>query len=105
MLTKVTVIKYVTETLILLLYAHICDIGVSISDFNQTLRKKESQTRQGFNFTGIQFHNFLVLELFAGTKFRENGQKLQKWRHLIPTKLNTFKVNHILYFSNFHINI
>ena len=34
----------------------------------------------------------MVLKLFAGTKFGENGQKLRKSRNLVPAKFNTFKV-------------
>ena len=38
----VIVIKYVTETLILLLKANICDVEISISYFDQILGKRES---------------------------------------------------------------
>ena len=34
----------------------------------------------------------MVLKLYVGTKFRENGQKLRKLQNLIPAKSNTFKV-------------
>ena len=35
----------------------------------------------------------MVLKLFVGTEFHENGQKLQKLQNLIPSKFNTFKVS------------
>ena len=60
----------------------ICDMQVSISNFDQILGKRECQTLQVFNFAILLF-----LKLFAGTKFCENGQKLQRM-----TKFNTFKV-------------
>ena len=50
---------------------------VSISYFHHILAKRESQTWHALNFVGIQFRDFVVLKLFAGTKFRENGQKLR----------------------------
>ena len=39
----------------------------------------------------------MVLKLYNGTKFRENGQKSQKSQNLIPTKFNTFKVTSCSY--------
>ena len=54
--------KYVTETLISLLQVEICNIWVSISYFDQILGNMESQTQQVFNFTGVQFHDFVVLK-------------------------------------------
>ena len=51
-----------------------------------------SQTRQVFNFVGIQFRYFVVLKLFAGTKFPQNDQKSQKSQNLTPAKFNTCKV-------------
>ena len=62
---------------------------LSISFFDQILGKRESQV---FNFAGIQFRDFVVLKLYVGTKFRENGQKSRKSQNLIPTKFNTSKV-------------
>ena len=56
---------------------------VSVSYLDQILERRESQTGQVFNFAGIQFRDFVVLKLFAGTKFRENGQKSG---NLIPLK-------------------
>ena len=41
---------------------------------------------------GIYFYDFVVLKLFAGTKFRENDQKLRKLRNLMPWKFSIFKV-------------
>ena len=58
---------------------------VSISYFDYLLGKRESQTRQVFNFAG----NFVVSKLFVGTKFCKNDQKSQ---NLIPAKFNNFKV-------------
>ena len=55
---------------------------VSISDFDQILGTRESQTRQVFNLAILLF-----LKRFAGTKFCTNGEKLQR-----ITKFNTFKV-------------
>ena len=78
LLIKVTVIKYVTETLSSLLYAEICDIQVSMSCFDQILGKRESQTQQVFNPVGISFCDCVVLTLFMGTKLCENVQKSQK---------------------------
>ena len=37
--------------------------------------------------------DFVVLKLFAGTKFRENDEKLQTPQNLKPAKFNTFKVS------------
>ena len=48
----INVIKYVTETLISLLWIEICDIGVSIYS-DKILGNRESQTRHVFNFAGI----------------------------------------------------
>ena len=48
---------------------------VSISYFDQILEKKESQTRQIFNFA--------ILKLYAGTKFLKNWLEIAKF--------NTFK--------------
>ena len=48
---------------------------VSISHFDQVL-----------NFAGISFRDFVALKLFGGRKFRENGQKSQKLRNLIPLR-------------------
>ena len=62
MLINVIVMKYVTETLISLLQVEICNIWVSISYFDQILGNMESQTQQVFNFTSIQFHDFVVLK-------------------------------------------
>ena len=53
LLINVTVIKYVTETLVSLLFVEICDIRVSISYYGKILAKRESQTWQVFNFAGI----------------------------------------------------
>ena len=75
LLINVIVIKHVIEILILLLEVDICDIWVTISYFDQILGERESQTWQVLNFVGIQFHEFVVLKLFVGTKFRKNGQK------------------------------
>ena len=83
MLINVIVTKNVTEILISWLQVDICDIRVSISYFDQILRKREPQTRQGFNFANIYFHEIVVLKLFAGTEFCENGQKL---RNVIPLR-------------------
>ena len=77
LLINVIVIKYVTESLILLLLVEICEMWVSVSYFHHILAKRESQTWHALNFVGIQFRDFVVLKLFAGTKFRENGQKLR----------------------------
>ena len=52
---------------------------LSISFFDQILAKRESQV---FNFAGIQFRDFVVLKLYVGTKFRENGQKSRNLIHL-----------------------
>ena len=48
---NINFIKYVTETLISFLQVETCDKQVLISQFDQILGKKESQTRQVFNFT------------------------------------------------------
>ena len=48
----INVIKYVTETLISLLWIEICDIRVSIYS-DKILGNRESQTRHVFNFAGI----------------------------------------------------
>ena len=50
-------------------FVKIYDMRVSISYFEQVLRKRKSQTRQAFNLTGIYFCDFVVLKLFACTKF------------------------------------
>ena len=34
----------------------------------------------------------MVLKLFAGTKYHENGQKSQRWWYLVHAKFNAFKV-------------
>ena len=45
----------------------------SVSYFDQILGKRESLTRQVFNFRGIQFCDFVVLKLFTKmVKNREN---------------------------------
>ena len=51
-----------------------------------------------FNLAGIQFRDFVVLKLYVGTNFHENGQKSLKSRNLIPAKFNTFKVNGVMCF-------
>ena len=56
---------------------------VSISYVDQILRKRESHTRQAFNFVVIYFCDFVVLKLLVGTKDCKNGQKL---RNLIPLR-------------------
>ena len=75
---------------LLLLSVEICDMRVSISYFDQVSGKRESQTRQVFNFAGIYFHNFVVLLfcnfIFEGRKFRENDRKLRKSRNFIPLR-------------------
>ena len=65
---------------------------VSISYFDQILGKRESQTRQVFNFAVIWHCGFVVLKLFVGKEFRENGQKSRKSQNSIPVKINTFNV-------------
>ena len=69
LLINAIVIKYVSETLISLLQVEICNMRLSISYFDQTLGKRESQTWQGFNFPGIWLRDFVVLILFAGTNY------------------------------------
>ena len=54
----VIVIKYVTETLILLLKANICDVQISISYFDRILGNRESETQQVFNFASLWYGNF-----------------------------------------------
>ena len=66
----------------MLQWIEICGMQVSISNFDQILGKRDSQTRQEFNLAILLF-----LKLFAGTEFCENGQKLQRMM-----KFNTFKV-------------
>ena len=94
MLINIRVIKYVTETLILVLLVEICDIRVLISYLDQILGKRQLSNSAGIQFCGIQFRDFLVLKLFASTKFCENGQKSQISRNLVLVKFNTFKVIH-----------
>ena len=53
LLINVIVIKFVTETLIALLYVEGSDVRVSMTYFDQILGKGESQTRQVFNFADI----------------------------------------------------
>ena len=60
-LNVINVIKYVTETLISLLWIEICDIWVSIYS-DKILGNRESQTWHVFNFVGIKFHDFEVLK-------------------------------------------
>ena len=60
--------------------------------FDQILGKRESQTRQVFNFVGILLRDFAVLKLLAGTKFHEAGQKSRKSLNLILTKFNETKL-------------
>ena len=62
------IIKYVTETQISL---EISDVQVSISYFDQILGKRESETRQVFNFAGI--------ETFRGYKITEKWSKIAKF--------------------------
>ena len=42
----------------------------------------------------------MVLKLYMGTKFHENGQKLQKLQNWTPAKFNNFKVK-LTQFCNF----
>ena len=106
LLINVIVIKHVIEILILLLEVDICDIWVTISYFDQILGERESQTWQVLNFVGIQFHEFVVLKLFVGTKFRKNGQKSWKLRNLTSPKFNTFKLyTHILLLFCFVVKV
>ena len=72
-----------------------CDIRVSISYFDQILGKREFQTWQIFNFA-----NFVVLKLYAGTKFRENGQKS---RSLMSLSYINFSFENF-YLSDFYLN-
>ena len=74
MLIKVIAIKDATETLILLPYAEISDMLVSISYFDQVFGKRKSETRHVLNFEGIQFRDFVALKLFAGANFREHRE-------------------------------
>ena len=46
----------------------------------------------------IEFHDSVVLKLFTGAKFRENGRKSQ---NLIPAKFNTFKVFALAKYVNY----
>ena len=46
----------------------------------------------------IEFHNSVVLKLFTGAKFRENGRKSQ---NLILAKFNTFKVFTLAKYVNY----
>ena len=41
---------------------------------------------------GINFRGFNKIEYFAGTNFRDFGQKPRKARKLIPAKISTTKV-------------
>ena len=43
-------------------------------------------------FAGINFRGFNKIEYFAGTKFRDFGQKPRKAWKLIPPKISTTKV-------------
>ena len=71
---NVIVIKYVTETLISLLFV-VCDIRVSISYFDQILGKRESQTRQVFDFVILWFENSPRVQNLANmVKNRENDK-------------------------------
>ena len=63
---NVIVIRYVTETLISLLFVEICDILVSISYFDLVVG--EGNLKPGRCFT-LQVFNFAILKLFAGIKF------------------------------------
>ena len=74
LLINVIAIKDATETLILLPYAEISDMLVSISYFDQVFGKIKSETRHVLNFEGIQFRDFVALKLFAGANFRESRE-------------------------------
>ena len=44
-------------------------------------------------FAGIDFRGYNKIEYFAGTNFRNFGQKPQKARKLIPAKISATKLN------------
>ena len=46
-------------------------------------------------FAGINFRGLNKIEYFAGTNFRDFGQKPRKARKLIPAKISTTKVYNI----------
>ena len=46
----------------------------------------------------IEFYDSVVLKLFTGAKFRENGRKS---RNLIPAKFKTFKVFALAKYVNY----
>ena len=67
--------KSLTETLISLLFIEICDIRVSLSYFDQILGKRESQTRQIFNFAVLWNWNISqVKNRFKVSDFSLNWQ-------------------------------
>ena len=62
------------------------DMRVSISNFDQMLRKRKSQTRQVFHLAILLF-----LKLFVGTTFCENGQKLKN-QYQLPSLFNSLEM-------------
>ena len=64
------------KLLISSLYVEICVIQVSVSYFDQILGKRESQTRQVFNFAILWFWNFLwvqnIVKMVKSCENREN---------------------------------